>query len=116
MSVPAIAPSLYQSAARAQDDPHSYIISTDHSHVPDETRRTPSILDEIVDGFKSDIANVAMQLAHPLHVFSPHVPGSPVKSLHRSNHGPLGGLESVGHRDERRGIIEILEPKEDTST
>jgi hypothetical protein len=65
------------------------------------------MFDVIVGGFGSDFANVARQLAHPLHVLSFHVPRSPVKSLHRSNHGPYGVLESIGNRDERRGIIEI---------
>jgi hypothetical protein len=86
------------------------------SHIPDETRGTAPMLDEIFD----DFANVAKQLTHPLHVFSPHVPGSPVKSSHRSNHGLYGGLESIGHRDKRRGIIEIESqisaPKEETLT
>jgi hypothetical protein len=77
------------------------------SHIPDKTRGTATILDEIVDGFGSDLTNVARQLAHPLHMFSPHVPGSPVKSLHRPNHRPYGGLNSRGQRDEMRGIIEI---------
>jgi hypothetical protein len=66
------------------------------SHIPNETRATAPMHDKIVDGFGSDSANVARQLALPLHVFSPQVAGRPVKSLHRSNHRPYDGLESRG--------------------